>query len=128
MDIEILSKRYSNLTKNERDVLYSLKDDPSIIVKGTDKGSVVVVWGRENYLKEAHKHYREVYDEVTSYPNVLINTIMKALEKIHLPIRLFLTLQVTFLKNYFCPKMLLKTGCLTLFKHILDFLVFTRYH
>ena len=124
MDIEILSKRYSNLTKNERDVLYSLKDDPSIIVKGTDKGSVVVVWGRENYLKEAHKHYREVYDEVTSYPNVLINTIMKALEKIHLPIRLFLTLQVTFLKNYFCPKMLLKTGCLTVFERTLDFLVF----
>ena len=124
MDIDILSKRYSNLTKNERDVLYSLKDDPSIIVKGIDKGSVVVVWGRENYLKEAHKHYREVYDEVTSYPNVLINTIMKALEKIHLPIRLFLTLQVAFLKNYFCPKMLLKTGCLTVFKRTLDFLVF----
>ena len=34
LDIEIPSKRYNNLTKNEQDALYSLKDDPSIIIKG----------------------------------------------------------------------------------------------
>ena len=43
LDIEIPSKRYNNLTKDERDALYSLKDDPSIIIKGADKGSAVVV-------------------------------------------------------------------------------------
>ena len=37
LDIEITSKRYNNLTKDERDALYSLKDDPSIIIKGADK-------------------------------------------------------------------------------------------
>ena len=43
LDIVIPSKRYNSLTKDERDALYSLKDDPSIIIKGADKGSVVVV-------------------------------------------------------------------------------------
>ena len=84
MDIEIPSKRYNNLTKDELDALYSLKDDPSIIIKGADKVSVVVVWGREDYLKEAYKQlsHREVYEEVPNDPNILINTIMKAFEKI----------------------------------------------
>ena len=39
----------------------------------------------KDYLKEAYKLYdREVYDEVPNDPNVLINTIMKALEKTRL--------------------------------------------
>ena len=33
LGIDIPSKRYNNLTKDERDALYSLKDDPSIIIK-----------------------------------------------------------------------------------------------
>ena len=33
---------YSNLTKGERDAIYSLKNDSSIIIKETDKGSAVV--------------------------------------------------------------------------------------
>ena len=35
---------YSNLTKGERNTLYLLRDDPSIIAKEADKGSAVVVW------------------------------------------------------------------------------------
>ena len=34
---------YSHLTKGERDAVYSLKNDNSIIIKEADKGSVVVV-------------------------------------------------------------------------------------
>ena len=86
MDIEIPSRRYNNLTKEERDALYSLRDDSPIIIKGADKGSVVVVWDREGYLKEAYKQLedREVYEEVPNDPSVLVNTIIKALEKIRL--------------------------------------------
>ena len=51
--MEIPSKRFNNLTKKEREALYSLKDDPSIIIKGADRGRVVVVWDREDYLKDA---------------------------------------------------------------------------
>ena len=43
LDIEILSRRYENLTKEEREAFYSLKDGHSIIIKDADKGSAVVV-------------------------------------------------------------------------------------
>ena len=46
---------YSNLTKDERLELNSLKDDTSNIIKDAEKGSGVVVWDREDYLKEAEK-------------------------------------------------------------------------
>ena len=86
MEIEIPFQRYNNLTKEERDALYSLRDDSTIIIKGADKGLVVVVWDRGDYLKESYKQFedREAYEEVSSDPNVLVNTIIKALEKIRL--------------------------------------------
>ena len=83
LDIEIPSKRFNNLTKKEREALYSLKDDPSIIIKGADKGSVIVVWDREDYLEEAYRQVddKEVYEQVPDDPSVLANTLIKALEK-----------------------------------------------
>ena len=38
LDIDISPKRFNNLTKEERNVIYNLRDDPTIIIKGTDKG------------------------------------------------------------------------------------------
>ena len=63
-----------------------MKDDCSIIIKGADKGSVVVVWDREDYLKEAYRQLddKEVYEQVSDDPSALANTLMKALEKIRL--------------------------------------------
>ena len=63
-----------------------MKDDRSIIIKGADKGSVVVVWDREDYLKEAYRQLddKEVYQQVPDDSSVLANTLMKALEKIRL--------------------------------------------
>ena len=60
-----------------------MKYDPTIIIKGTDKGSEVVVWNREDYLKEAYRQLddKEVYEQVQSDPSVLANALMKALEK-----------------------------------------------
>ena len=55
LDIEIPSKRFNNLTNDERNAMYSLKDDKSIIIKGADKGAAVIVWDREDYQKEARK-------------------------------------------------------------------------
>ena len=55
MDIDIYCKRFNNLTKEERNALCNLRDDPTIIIKGADKGSAVVVWDRGDYLKEASK-------------------------------------------------------------------------
>ena len=55
LDIKILSKKCNNITKEERDGLYNLRDDSTIIIKGAEKGLVAVFWNREDYLKEAYK-------------------------------------------------------------------------
>ena len=113
LDIEIPSKRFKNLTKEERKALYSLKDDCSIIIKGTDKGSVVVVWDREDYLKEAYRQLddKKVHGQVPDDPSVLANTLMKALEKISLrrdlskdALEYFLLKDAKFARFYLLPK------------------------
>ena len=55
-----------------------------MFILGAWQGSAVVVWDREDYLKEVSKQLEEkdVYEEVQNDPNTLINTIMRALEKI----------------------------------------------
>ena len=55
LDIDIPEDKFNNLSKEERDALYSLKKDNTIVIKGADKGSGVSVWDMEDYLKEAHK-------------------------------------------------------------------------
>ena len=67
LDIDIPKDKFNNLSKEERDALYSLKNDSTIVIKGTDKGFGVVVWDRKDYLKEAHKQLSDkaVYEEVT---------------------------------------------------------------
>ena len=75
LDIEIPSKRFNNLTKEEQEGF----------IKGADKGSVTL-WYREDYLKEAYRQLddKQVYLQVPDDPSVLANTLRKALEKIHL--------------------------------------------
>ena len=86
LDIDISSKRFNNLTNEEGNRLCNLRDDLSTIKKGADKGSGLVVLDREDYLKEAHKQLedKDVYEEVQNDPSTLINTIMRALEKIRI--------------------------------------------
>ena len=83
LDIEVLSKRFNNLTKDERISMYSLKDDKSIMIKGADKGAAVIVWDREDYLKDAGKQLKdkEVYLEVSNDWSALVSAIFKSLEK-----------------------------------------------
>ena len=83
LDIGIPSKIYINLTKEERDALYRLRDYSTIFINCGDKGSVVVVWYREDYLKEAYKQLEDkaVYKEVVNDPSVLVNTEIKTLQK-----------------------------------------------
>ena len=44
---------YSNLSKEEWDTIRSLADDRNIVIKRADKGSCVVIWDRNDYVKEA---------------------------------------------------------------------------
>ena len=50
LDIDIPKDKFNNLREEERDALYFLKNDNTIVVKGADKGSGVVVWDREDYF------------------------------------------------------------------------------
>ena len=51
--------RYSNLSSDEWKAIRSLADDRSIVGKKADKGSVVVVWDRVDYIKEAQKQLKD---------------------------------------------------------------------
>ena len=93
--------------------MYSLKDDPSIIIKNADKGSVVLVWDREDYLDEASRQldYKEVYEQVPDDPSVLANTLIKVLENIRLrrdlskdTLDYFLVKDAKFARLYLLPK------------------------
>ena len=57
---------YSNLTKEERQAIYSLRDDTSIIIKEADKGSGIMVWDRQYYLTEPRTQLedKDVYQEL----------------------------------------------------------------
>ena len=113
MDIDVSSKRFNNLAKEERNALYNLRDDPTIIIKGADKGSAVVVWDREDYVKETSKQLedKDAYEEVQNDPSILINTIIRALEKIRIrgdfsnyTLKYFLVKDPKFARFYLLPK------------------------
>ena len=59
MSIEIL-------TCEERGALFDLKNDKTIVIKGADKGSVVVVCDRDDYIQKAEKRLgdKEMYEKV----------------------------------------------------------------
>ena len=75
---------YYNLNRTERQAMYGLKNDQSIVIKEADKGSAVVIWDKKNHLMEAEKQLscKESYEKVSSDPSFLINTIHDTLEKI----------------------------------------------
>ena len=50
LDIDIPKNKFNNLSNEERNALYYLKNDNTIVIKGADKGSGVVVWDRKDYL------------------------------------------------------------------------------
>ena len=54
-DICKKQRTYSNFNSEEWKAMRSLADDRSLVIKKADKGSCVVVWGRNDYLTEAEK-------------------------------------------------------------------------
>ena len=113
MNIEIPQNKYNNLTREERSALYNLKNDKNIVIKSADKGSAVVVWDRDDYIKEAEKQLgdKEIYEEVCNDPEPLISTIHNAIEKIRLrgdlsadTIKYFMVKDPKFARFYLLPK------------------------
>ena len=75
---------YYNLTREEQQAMYKSKNDQSIVIKETDKGSTVVIWDKKDYLMEAEKQLpcKVTYEEVSSDPSCLLKTIHDTLENI----------------------------------------------
>ena len=71
---------YSNLTKEKRHALYSLRDDTSVIIKEADKGSGIAVWDREDYLAEARTQLKDkdVYQELKENTEGPLEKIIKS--------------------------------------------------
>ena len=65
--------KYSKLSREEWNAIRLLADDRSIIIKKADKGSCIVIWGRNDYLMEAEKQLsdKKVYQEVSNSENIL---------------------------------------------------------
>ena len=84
MSTEIPKDKYNNLTWEEWGALFDLKNDKTIVIKGANKGSAVVVWNRDDYIQEAKNQlgHKEIYEEVSNDPEPLIDTIHRAVEKI----------------------------------------------
>ena len=77
MSIEIPEEKYKNLTREERVALFDLKNDKTIVIKGADKGSTVVVCDRDDNIQKTEKQVgdKETYEEVNNDPQPLIDTI-----------------------------------------------------
>ena len=60
--------------------MYSLKNNKATIIKGADKGTIVIVWDRKDYLIEANKQFedrdKEAYLEGPNDLSALRSTIL----------------------------------------------------
>ena len=72
--------RYSNLSKEEWQVVRSLANDRNIVIKKADKGSCVVIWDRLDYIMEAEKQLSDktIYKDVTFNKNIIPNLTEKS--------------------------------------------------
>ena len=71
------------MTKGGRDAVYSLENDNSILIKETDKGSAIVVWDRDDYLREAENQLNDknVYKDLNGNVEVLLKKSSKLSSK-----------------------------------------------
>ena len=75
---------YSNLTNGERNALYLIRNDRSIIIKKALKRSMVVVWNREDYIREANG---QLCDKYVYWEGDAVNPLMKVIKSVLRSIR-----------------------------------------
>ena len=68
--IDEAGQNYPNLTKDEREALHDLMYDKNIVFKPADKGSAIVIWDKQDYLKECELQLgnKSAYEEVKRDP------------------------------------------------------------
>ena len=67
------------MTKEEWDALKGLADDRSIVIKKVNKGSCVVVWCRDDHIKEAKNQLKDntIYKDVSFKETMLSDLVDK---------------------------------------------------
>ena len=70
----------SNLSDDEWKALRSLAADKTVVMKGADKGSSVVVWDRSDHLHEASRQLQDqnIYKNVKFNENILTDLVAKS--------------------------------------------------
>lgn len=65
MKIQTPKYEFKNLAVKEGKDLHDLKNGKIIVIKGADKGTAVVVWNKEDYIKKAEKQLgvNDIYEE-----------------------------------------------------------------
>ena len=77
---DISESTQSNLSAEEWKALRGLAADKTIVIKGADKGSSVVVWDRSDYLHEASRQLQDqnIYENVKFNENILTDLVAKS--------------------------------------------------
>ena len=70
MSISANGVNFDNLSQSEKQAVKDLQNDKSIVIKAADKGSAVVVWDLDDYLKEAASQLsdEQVYENCSADP------------------------------------------------------------
>ena len=75
MQIDEQGHNYPNLTKKEREAMKELMNDCNIIITPADKGSRIVTWDKQDYLRKCENQLTEVnvYEKVGRDPVTATN-------------------------------------------------------
>ena len=65
---------HSNITREEKKAIKSLKDNTEIIIRQADKGGCTVIWDRKDYIKEAKRQLmdKKYYQPLSKDPTMTI--------------------------------------------------------
>ncbi|XP_013868522.1 uncharacterized protein LOC106520812, partial [Austrofundulus limnaeus] len=70
---------HHNLTREERKAIKELNDNKTIIIKPADKGGAVVVWDRNEYIREAQRQL----NDPKNYKKLSINPTLQFMEEFY---------------------------------------------
>ena len=65
---------HNNITHEERDAIYKLRDNEDIIIKSADKGGSIIIMDRQYYINKVNEclNNSEVYSKLTKNPDTKI--------------------------------------------------------
>ena len=86
--IELKKKHSHNLTHKQKRALKELRRNEDIVIKSADKGGAIVIWSKQDYIKEARRqlsnkaHYRELAaDPTADFENTITQFVITAVKE-----------------------------------------------